>query len=486
MLRLRRASQEAVEQAREPGSGTRAREHSLAAWPALRLPLLATLVAMVAGAILIAASDSEVIAGATHAVEHLTPGRSVACLVAVVLAIGGSWCYLSQRLRGARRGGRDVEWIVRLGGLVFGPVLAAYLLGMAGFGRVLASAVHSALAAYQAMFEGALGNPGVILMAIRSGRPEAVVEAINPLSETLVTAAPYVFSGLSVAVGLRCGLFNIGAEGQLFIGAVCSVVAGYALQGLPAILHVPLALGVGALGGALWAAVPAILKGRYGSNEVINTIMLNYVAFRLTEWLLNGPIRRPGESMPFSPVIETSAELARILPYPSRLHLGVFLALGAALLLSWFLFRTTYGLEIRLVGQNPNAARCGGINVPRTYLVAFCVSGALAGLAGANEILGMSHCLSSAISPGFGFEAISLSILGGNHPIGVVLASLLFGGLRSGATHMQNVARIPLEIIVIIQAFVIALIAAPRIVQTIFHLGGKAGERMVLTRGWGR
>jgi simple sugar transport system permease protein len=441
---------------------------------------------MFAGGALIAASDSDVIGEVGRAVGRLTPGRIAKSLVAILMAIGGSWCYLSQRFRGAMRYGRNIEWIVRLGGLVIGPLLAAFLLAQAGFDGVFVGAVRSALAAYRSMFEGALGNPAAILAALQSGSFGGVVEAFNPLSESLVTAAPYVFSGLSVAVGLRCGLFNIGAEGQLFVGAICSVVTGYAVKGLPPILHVPLALGMGAFGGALWAAIPGILKGRYGSNEVINTIMLNYVAFRLTEWLLSGPIRRPGESMPFSQVIEPSAELTRMLPYPSRLHLGVFLALGAAALLCWFLFRTTYGLEIRLVGQNPNAAKCGGINLPRTYLIAFCISGALAGLAGANEILGMSHCLSNAISPGYGFESISLSILGGNHPIGVVLASLLFGALRSGATHMQNIARIPLEIITVVQALVIALIAAPRIVQTVFHIGGKAGERLVLTRGWGR
>ncbi|MCX6081942.1 MAG: ABC transporter permease, partial [Chloroflexi bacterium] len=312
------------------------------------------------------------------------------------------------------------------------------------------------------------------------------LQAFNPISESLVSATPYIFSGLSVAIALRCGIFNIGTEGQLFMGAIFSVVVGFGLKGLPFYIHMPLAVLAGAAGGALWALIPAILKTRFGSNEVINTIMLNYVAFGLNGWLLNGPIRRADESKPVSEYIQHSAELTTFFAYPNRLHLGIFIAIGVAILLYWFLFRTTFGLEIRTVGQNPNAARYSGMNITRSYIIAFCISGALGGLAGANEVLGVNHYLSGAISPGYGFDAISLSILGNNHPIGVILTSLLFGTLRNGGTRMQNIARVPAEIITVVQSLVVAFIAAPAIIKALFRIKSKSDDRLVLTRGWGK
>jgi simple sugar transport system permease protein len=343
--------------------------------------------------------------------------------------------------------------------------------------------------AYGSLFEGSLGNPAQIMAALRSGDRQAIVEAFYPLTDSLVAATPYIFAGLAMAVSFRAGLFNIGVEGQLFIGAICSVWVGFAFKGLPAIVHIPLALGAGALGGALWAFIPALLKARTGAHEVINTMMMNYIAYRLNEWLLGdkGPLQRPGTANPISPFIESSAELPRFFPDPIRFHLGFFIALGVAFLVWWFLFKTTGGFEVRTVGQNPNAAKYAGMSITRNIIIALCLSGALAGLAGANEVLGVNHNLAVAFSAGYGFDSIALALLGKSHPAGVVGAALLFGTLRSGATRMQNIARIPVDIISVIQALVIAFIAAPAIIRFLYRLKAAGpGEGTVFTRGWGK
>ncbi len=356
-------------------------------------------------------------------------------------------------------------------------------------GAAFGAAWTAVITAYGSLFTGALGSPAAMIAALRSGDSKAIIEAFYPISDSLVAATPYIFAGLAVAVGFRCGLFNIGVEGQLYLGAICSVWVGFGLKGLPAIIHLPLALLAGAAGGAAWAFVPAILKAKTGAHEVINTIMMNYIAFRLSEWLLGdkGPLKRTDSANPISPFIEKSAELPRFFPDPIRFHLGFFIALGVAVFVWWFLFKTTLGFELRTVGANPNAARYAGMNITRNLLIAMCFSGALAGLAGANEVLGVNHNLAYAFSSGYGFDSIALALLGKSHPLGVVLSSLLFGTLRSGSTRMQNIAKIPADIISVIQALIIAFIAAPAIIRSLYHLkvAGKA-EETIFTRGWGK
>ena len=367
-------------------------------------------------------------------------------------------------------------------------VLAALKIG--DIGTALSAGWNGILTAYGSLFEGSLGSPAAMVAALRSGDQAAIIQAFYPFTDSLVAATPYIFAGLAVAVGFRCGLFNIGVEGQLYIGAICSVWVGFALKGLPAIIHLPLALLAGAAGGAVWASIPAILKAKAGAHEVINTIMMNYVAFRLSDWLLSdkGPLKRPDSPNPVSPLIEKSAELPRFFPDPIRLHLGFFIALGVAAFIYWFLFKTTLGFELRTVGANPNAARYAGMNITRNIIIAMCLSGALAGLAGANEVLGVNHNLALAFSSGYGFDSIALALLGKSHPLGVVLAALLFGTLRSGATRMQNIAKIPIDIISILQALIIAFIAAPGIIRAIYRikLPKQDEDSTVFTRGWGK
>jgi simple sugar transport system permease protein len=329
----------------------------------------------------------------------------------------------------------------------------------------LAAAWRSVAVAYSALFSGSLGDAGAI-------------------SESLVASTPYILTGLAVAIGFRGGLFNIGGEGQLLVAAGASVVIGYSFQ-LPAFIHLPLALLGGVLAGAIYGGIPGYLKAKTGAHEVITTIMLNYIAFRFFSWAFTGPLRRPGGDAPVTAEIYPTAYLPQIFEN-YRFHWGFFLALLVAFGCWWLLFKTTIGFEIRTVGANPHAARYGGINITRLIVLTMAISGGLAGLAGANEVLGLNHFLADGFSAGYGFDAIALALLGKSHPLGVVLAALLFGTLRSGATRMQSVASIPIDIISVVQALVIVFIAAPAIVRWVYRVRVRSErESTTFTRGWG-
>jgi simple sugar transport system permease protein len=355
------------------------------------------------------------------------------------------------------------------------------------FGAGIKAAWDIVTQSYSALFTGAFGDPLQIVQALQSGDSALIVKAFNPFLESLVATTPYIFVSLGVALGFRAGVFNIGAEGQIFMGAIAATFVGYSLHGLPMIIHLPLALLAGALGGAFWGFIPGWLKAKTGGHEVINTIMMNYIAFRLSDWLLNGPMMRPNSYNPISPDIEASAWLPRFFDAPIRFHLGFFLALGIAYLVYWLLFKTTWGFDLRTVGTNPNAAKYAGMKVSRNIILAMSLSGALAGLSGTNEVLGVNHNLAMAFSSGYGFDAIAIALLGNNHPVGVVLASLLFGFLRNGATKMQLVTAVPIDIISVLQAVILAFIAAPAIIRTIYRLKKPAVEETsgVTISGWG-
>lgn len=323
---------------------------------------------------------------------------------------------------------------------------------------------------YSALFTGAFGQPDKIQAAIASGDWQQINIAFSPFFESLVQSTPYILAGLAVALGFRVGLFNIGAEGQIFVGALAAVWAGTHITGLPAWIHAPLALLIGGLGGALWGFIPGLLKAKTGANEVINTIMMNYIAFRLSEYLLTGFLKDPTKSHPISATVEKAAWLPRLFPSPNRFHVGFFIALAMAVLVYILLFKTTWGFQLRTVGLNPNAARYSGMSIVKSTVIAMSLSGALAGLAGAVEVLGVNRNLGVAFSSGYGFDSIALALLGNSHPVGVVLASLLFGFLRNGALRMQLAAGIPIDIISIMQAAILAFIAAPGIIRTIYRL----------------
>ena len=383
-------------------------------------------------------------------------------------------------------------------GLVFGAivivttdatVIAAYGNFFHAPGTALLDTWNAIALAYGSLFVGAFGNPATIVQAIQgyfaTGDQKALLLAIYPFTESLAAITPYILAGLAVAVGFKCGLFNIGAEGQFGIGALCSAFVGYSIKGRPWFIHLPLALLAGAAGGAIWGAIPGYLKAVTGAHEVVNTIMMNYISFSLGNWLLNGPMKAPG-FRPVTPVIEDSAMLPRFFPAPLRFNWGFVLALAVAALVYWFLFKTTMGMEIRAVGANPDGARYAGMNIVKNFIVAMTLSGALAGLAGATQVLGIDHWVSQNFSSGYGFDSIAIALLGQSHPFGVVLAAGLWGFLRSGATNMQSMAGVPLDVISIIQGLVVIFVAAPAVIRWIYHIRLARTETTVLTRGWGK
>ena len=352
-------------------------------------------------------------------------------------------------------------------------------------GAGLAASWKTVTTAYIALFEGSFGSPVRMVNAVLYGDALEIRRAFNPFLESMVVSTTYIFAGLAVALGFRVGLFNIGVEGQLFIGAAAATFVGYSLKGLPGFIHMPLAFLAGGVGGAAWGFIPGWLKAKTGGHEVINTIMMNWIAFRFTDWLLSGPMQRADSGgMPISPWILDSARIPQFFPAPIRFHLGFFIALLMAYLVYWLLFKSTWGFNMRTVGANPNAARYSGMNIFRATVIGMSLSGALAGMAGANQVLAISRNMAMGLSSGYGYDSIALALLGKSHPVGVVLAALLFGTLRNGATNMMVISGIPIDIISIIQAIILILIAAPAIIRTVYRVKPPREADVVFTQGW--
>lgn len=348
-------------------------------------------------------------------------------------------------------------------------------------------------------------DPGDALGAIHAGS----VGSGSGVSETLKKAAPLVFTGLSVALAFRCGIWNIGAEGQFLAGMLGATITALALPPLPPALAVALALVAGALSGAAWAAGPALLKLRRGVPEVISTIMLNFLAVYLIQYLVRGPLRDPTSASDWSPLIPEPARLPQLRSLfgigivggdPVRmadgrpllalgfdagiLHVGVVLALAAAPVVWFWLARSRFGFRLRAVGLNDAASRSSGIPVARTVLVAFLTSGALAGLGGGVEVLGVIQRMYryEPGSPGYGFSGIAVALLAGLHPMGVMAAALFFGALSAGCNQMQRSAGISFQVAYVIQAAVIlVLVGAPRLRLGLTGQTGGTGERKAVS-----
>ena len=327
---------------------------------------------------------------------------------------------------------------------------------IAGFAVAAVAVVISGsdpVAAFEGLFAGAFTNR-------------------NAFAETLISSIPFVFLGLGVALGFRAGLFNIGAEGQYYIGGMAGVFVGYSVIGLPSIIDIPLVLLAGMAGGFLWAGIAGALKARFGAHEVIVTIMLNYTAFLLASLLINkGVMSAPHVSTPRTLDVNVAAQLPIILAH-SRLHAGLFLAILAVPLV-WFLIeRTTIGFQIRTVGFNPGAARAAGISVGWTIFLSMGLSGALAGLGGIVDVLGLGHHMTDTVGAGFGFDAIAVALVARSNPWGIPFAALLFGALRNGAGFMQLATdpQVSADLISVVQAMVIMFIAAPAMVSWLFRV----------------
>ena len=325
--------------------------------------------------------------------------------------------------------------------------------------------------AYWALMKGAFGDPAKLATAFASGDRNKIGTALRPISETLLATTPLILTGLGVAVAFRSGVFNIGAEGQLKMGAVFACWVGIWVPA-PFPIGLILALAAGVIGGGIWAFIPGFLKAKTGAHEVITTIMLNAIAQQIMLALLLTPILRPEDATtPISRDVLGSAQLPLLLAIPKvRVHWGIVIALVAAVLTSWLMFRTTRGFEFRAAGLNPRAAGYAGMRAGRTIILAMTVSGALAGIAGAVEVLGTTHYLSPGISPGYGWDAISLALLGGTRPFGVVIAAFVFGALRAGGQGMALATGVPIDLLGFISALVIMFVAAPRLVREIYRI----------------
>jgi simple sugar transport system permease protein len=288
----------------------------------------------------------------------------------------------------------------------------------------------------------------------------SVGSALALTSSTLVRATPLILTGLAVALAFRAGVWNIGAEGQLLMGAAASTTVGLWGAAVLGPFTLPVALGAGALAGALWAGIAAFLRHRFGVLEVISTIMLNFVALHAVGYLVRGPLQEATHVYPQSAPLPAVARLPLLIP-GTRLHWGFALALGAALAAWWALRATAAGFRLRVVGQNPDAARMAGeIDVARTTTRVFLVSGALAGLAGAAELTGVTYALYENLSPGYGYTAIAVALLAGLEPVGVIAAGLLFGALESGALAMQREASVPAVLVTVVEAVLVLLVLA--------------------------
>jgi simple sugar transport system permease protein len=339
---------------------------------------------------------------------------------------------------------------------------------------------------YAALITGSIGDPVRIFQAIFTFNWDEIRPTLNPISETLVSAIPLIFTGLSVALAFRVGLFNIGGEGQFLLGATFACIVGFSFTGLPWFIHMPLAVIAGFVGGAIWGFVPGILKARTGAHEVIVTIMMNYISYNLIIWALKTSfMQREGRSDPISKTVEDGAFLVPLLN-GLRVHWGLAIAIVAAVAVSWFLFRSTKGFEFRAVGLNPSAARYAGISIAWSTTLSMVIAGGLAGLGGAAVMLGGAHALTPGFSGGYGFTGIAVALIGFNRPGGVVAAAILFGALKAGSTPMQAATGTPVDIVVVIQSLVILFIAAPALVRAIYRIKAARGVGTeVFAKGWG-
>ena len=365
--------------------------------------------------------------------------------------------------------------------IVVALVLAAVLIALAdpdaqaamGYlfarpGDFFAASWDAVYGAYSSLFRGAIYDP----------QAATFVRSVRPITETLTAATPLIFAGLGLAIAFRSGLFNIGAQGQVVLGATFAAFAGFTFD-LPPVVHMVVAVVFGVVAGALWAGIAGVLKARTGANEVIVTIMLNSIAGFLMAYLLTtAAFKRPG-SNPISPVLDADAMFPKLLGSGFRLHLGFVLALLAAVWVWWLMERSADGFRFRAVGLNPDAARTAGIRIESVYVKVMLVAGALAGLGGVSQVLGTEGVLQEGVAGSIGFDAITVALLGRSRPVGTVLAALLFGALRAGSPLMQTVSGTPIDIVLVVQAVIVLLIAAPPLVRSLFRLPVPSNAREV-------
>jgi general nucleoside transport system permease protein len=336
-------------------------------------------------------------------------------------------------------------------------------------GDALRAALDAVLSAYRALLQGSLGGT-------------------TQLSETFVTATPLILTGLAVAVPLRAGLFNIGAEGQFVAGGMVAGLVGFSFTGLPLAIHLPLALLAAIAAGGLYGWIPGVLKARTGAHEVISTIMLNNIALLVSGYLISTTLfRRPDRSDPISKSVEETARFPRLIPWEPglRVNTSLLVAVALAVLIFWLVERSTRGFELNAVGLNPSAATAAGMHPGRTVVLAMTVGGAMAGAAGAAVILGLQHRLTIGFSAGIGFSGITVALLGRGRIGGTVAAGILIGALEVGGRSMQAQTGTSLELALVIQALIVVFIAAPGLVRAIFRIKTEDLATGQVAQGWG-
>ena len=317
------------------------------------------------------------------------------------------------------------------------PVIAI-VMALVGGGIIIASLGFEPFGAYLNLLKGSFGS-------------------VNAISETLIKACPVIFTGLSYALAMRCGLINLGAEGQLYMGALAATLVGTNFAFLPLAIHLPLTLMAGFLGGGLWGLAVGALKVRFGASELITTIMFNYIAIHFVSYCISGPIKDTSGTLPQSRQILTSAQLPRLLT-GTRLHAGVIVAVLGIAFYYFFMWKTTKGYEMRVIGFNPTAGEYAGMNLKTNSVMAMAIAGGFAGLAGCIEIVGMQLRLMQNFSTGYGFDGIAVALLGANSPVGIALSGVLFGALRSGSGKMEMLSKVPSAVIYMIQALIILFV----------------------------
>ena len=341
----------------------------------------------------------------------------------------------------------------------------------------ITSAFASVGNAYLALFQGSVFD----VTLIKGG---SFIRGFYPLSETIVTATPLILTGLSVALAFKSGLFNIGAQGQFIFGAIGASYVGFNFE-LPIGIHILAAALTGAIFAAIWGGIVGILKARTGAHEVILTIMMNYIAAYFILWILKTQtFLRPGRLDPIAPEVNENARLPLLAGSGFRLNFGIFIALAAALFVWWLLTKTTIGFKFRAVGANAQAAKTAGISVPFVITSTMMICGALAGLGGAVQVLGSEYALNADIAGSFGFDAITVALLGRAQPLGTVFAALLFGALQAGGRTMQSNTGVPLDIVQVTQALIVLFIAAPAFVRYIFKIKKMKSTAALTSKGW--
>lgn len=372
----------------------------------------------------------------------------------------------SQRVRNLlREAGGLQPVLVPLYAIVVALVVAGVVIVLIG---------KNPIEAYWALLRGMFGSP-------------------DRIASSLGRSTPFIGAALAVAFAFKAGLFNIGAEGQVLVGATTAAWVGTFswLAGLPGPLLIPIILLAGVVGGGLWGGIPGFLKARTGAHEVIVTIMLNNLAVLLVRWMVNSRdpvlLRDMSASVPHTAPLPPAGRLPVLDASEPPLHLGFFIMLGLCVLVWFILKRTTFGFEVRTVGANPNAAKYAGMKVGRTIILVMAIAGALAGLAGAGEIAGTRGYLSPGVFAAIGFDAIAIALLARANPYAIIATSILWGSMLSGAGLMQQEAGISIDAVRIIQALVLLFVAADVIVRWIFRLrregGGLTSTQM--SAGWG-